>query len=58
MIRFRPLPLMTIFAILSVGILVWLGRWQWERFDEKSALANEPVAEMTIASYQPIEAAI
>jgi surfeit locus 1 family protein len=58
MIRFRPLPLMTIFAILSVAILVWLGRWQWERFDEKSALANEPVAEMTIASYQPIEAAI
>jgi surfeit locus 1 family protein len=58
MIRFRPLPLMTVFAILSLAILVWFGRWQWERFDEKSALAEEPVAEMTIASYQPIESAI
>jgi surfeit locus 1 family protein len=58
MIRFRPLPVMSLLTIIALAVLVFLGRWQWERYDEKTALANEPVAEMTIASYQPIEGAI
>jgi len=58
MIRFRPLPVMSLLTIISLAILVTLGRWQWERYDEKTALADEPVAEMTIASYHPIEGAI
>lgn len=54
MIRFRPLPLMTVLAILALALLVTLGRWQWQRFEEKRALAHAPVAEMTIAEYRPI----
>lgn len=58
MIRFQPLPVMSLLTLIALGVLVFLGRWQWERFDEKTALADEPVAEITIADYQPIEGAI
>lgn len=58
MIRFQPLPVMSLLTLIALAVLVFLGRWQWERYDEKTALADEPVAEMTIASYQPIEGAI
>ncbi len=53
MIRFRPLPLMTIFSVIALAVLVMLGRWQWERFEQKSAAAEEPIAQMTVASYEP-----
>jgi surfeit locus 1 family protein len=52
-IRFRPLLLMTIFTIVALCILIPLGRWQWERYVQKSEAAHEPLAQMTIASYQP-----
>lgn len=58
MIRFRPLPLMSLLTVLALAALISLGRWQWERYDEKRAAADEPIAEMTIASYQPIEGAM
>lgn len=58
MIQFRPLWLMTIFSIVAFAILVSLGRWQWEKYDTKMALAEEPVAQMTIEDYQPIEGAL
>lgn len=54
MIRFRPLLIMTGFSLVALAVLISLGRWQWEKYDEKLALAEEPVAEMTIAAYQPI----
>lgn len=55
MIHFRPLPIMSILCIAALAVLIWLGRWQWERYEQKAAAAEEPVAEMTIAAYQPIE---
>src|SRR5262245_3204683 len=58
MIRFRPLLLMTGLTLVALAALIWLGRWQWDRYVQKLALAEEPVAEMTIASYQPIPGAI
>lgn len=54
MIRFRPLPLMSLMAIIAFAVLIMLGRWQWERYQQKHAAAEEPVAEMTIASYEPL----
>jgi len=54
MIRFRPLPLMSLLSIVALAILVMLGRWQWERYEQKAAAADEPVAEMTITAYQPM----
>jgi len=37
---FRPLPVLTLFTLLALGILVWLGQWQWDRYRDK--LANPP----------------
>jgi len=54
MIRFRPLLVMSLVSIAALAVLLMLGRWQWERYQQKTAAAEEPVAEMTIASYQPI----
>lgn len=58
MISFRPLPLMTLLSLIALAVLIALGRWQWERYELKQALAGEPVAQMTIESYQPIEGAL
>ena len=38
--RFQPLPVMTVFTLVSLGILVWLGQWQWDRYRDK--LVNPP----------------
>jgi surfeit locus 1 family protein len=57
-IRFHPLPLMTVLTLAALALLVMLGRWQWEKYDQKSAAAEEPIAQMTIADYQPIPEAI
>ena len=29
---FRPLPLLTVLSLVSLGILVWLGNWQYGRY--------------------------
>jgi surfeit locus 1 family protein len=58
MIRFRPLPMMTLLTVIALAVLVWLGRWQWEKYVIKSAAAEEPIAEMTVASYAPAEGGI
>jgi len=52
-ISFKPLPVLSILAIAALAVLVSLGRWQWQRYDEKVAAFNAPVAEMTLAAYTP-----
>lgn len=54
MIRFRPLPLMTLLTFAALVALVVLGRWQWDKYVLKSRAAHEPVAQMTISGYQPV----
>lgn len=54
MISFKPLPVMTALAIVALAVLLTLGRWQWERYEQKLALAGEPVPMMTIEDYQPV----
>lgn len=34
---FRPLPVMTVCVVISLGILMMLGTWQWQRFQEKES---------------------
>lgn len=53
MIRFRPLPLMTVLSVAALVVLLILGRWQWERYETKLALAGEPMPQMTIEDYAP-----
>lgn len=43
---FRPLPIMTFCVAVSLGILLMLGSWQWQRFSEKEG-ARAAVPEWT-----------
>lgn len=38
---FRPYPVMTVFALISIGILVWLGNWQYGRFEQKMEIDRQ-----------------
>jgi surfeit locus 1 family protein len=58
MIRFRPLPVMTLLTLIAFAVLIALGRWQWEKYETKSAAAEEPVAQMTIEAYEPLPDAL
>lgn len=33
--RFRPLPILTLFMLASLAILLWLGQWQYGRYAQK-----------------------
>ena len=54
MIRFRPLPFMSVLALIALALLLLLGRWQWDRYQTKLRDAHEPVSQMTIANYEPL----
>ncbi len=54
MIRFRPLPIMTVLALVALAVLLALGRWQLARYDAKIAAAATPPAETTLSSYAPL----
>lgn len=42
---FKPLPVLTVFSAVSLGILILLGNWQWDRYAEKIARdADGPIA--------------
>ena len=38
---FRPYPILTLFSIVSLAILIWLGNWQYGRFQQKMALDRQ-----------------
>lgn len=38
---FRPYPVMTVFTLISLGILIWLGNWQYGRFVQKLAIDKQ-----------------
>ena len=38
MIRFRPLPMMTVWALIGIAFLCWLGKWQLDRLHWKLGL--------------------
>lgn len=54
MISFRPLPILSILTVIALAVLITLGRWQWERYELKLALAEEPVAERVIEDYEAL----
>ena len=37
---FRPLPVMSFLLIPGLALLLWLGSWQWARYQEKMAAAE------------------
>lgn len=42
MLRFRPMPILTIAAIATLALLLQLGAWQWQRFEAKRNGAAPP----------------
>ena len=38
---FRPYPVMTVLTLISLGILVWLGNWQYGRFVQKMEIDRQ-----------------
>ncbi|MBI1252439.1 MAG: hypothetical protein GC189_13330 [Alphaproteobacteria bacterium] len=55
MLRFKPLPIMTIVVIAAFAVLVTLGDWQRRRYEEKRDAIAAPNPEITIADYTPVE---
>lgn len=39
---FRPLPVLTVFAVVSLAILILLGNWQWGRYAAKTGARDAP----------------
>lgn len=50
---FRPMPVLTVLTLISLGILVWLGSWQYDRYTQKMAQAD--VETTTVAQAGLIE---
>lgn len=60
---FRPYPVLSILTLISLGILLWLGNWQYGRYSEKMGLRDvvpewttlegvtHPAAEIMVYSY-------
>lgn len=48
--RFRPYPVMTVLAVAGLAVLLWLGSWQWARYQEKLALGERPPPEFETLS--------
>ena len=50
---FRPMPLLTLLSVVSVGILLMLGNWQYARYSEKLNVpaldaADDSVSELSL----------
>lgn len=39
---FRPLPVLTVFTVVSLAILILLGNWQWGRYVAKTGARDAP----------------
>ncbi|MAP96017.1 MAG: hypothetical protein CMK07_13810 [Ponticaulis sp.] len=52
---FRPMPVMSILMIPALAVLIWLGSWQWARFQEKRAMPDlVPEAEQAAFTLTPL----
>jgi surfeit locus 1 family protein len=49
---FRPMPILTILALICLGVLISLGQWQWDKYTAKSKTptAVEAVAPSSVAA--------
>ncbi len=53
--QFRPYPVMTAFVLASLVLLVWLGGWQWERYQDKIEKSATPVTVPRSLTLQVVE---
>ncbi len=46
---FRPMPLMSFLMIPGLALLIWLGTWQWTRYQEKISQPERPPVEALVS---------
>jgi surfeit locus 1 family protein len=56
--RFRPLPILTLAALFSIALLVSLGNWQWQRYQEKLKAKDAGIQRVTLVSFEPVKGQI
>jgi len=54
MVRFRPLPMLTLMAAASFAVLIMFGQWQWAKYAAENAARGAPLSEMTLVDYEPL----
>lgn len=57
-VHFKPLPILSLASIATLGLLIWLGNWQWRRFEDKTAARAVPAEIVKIAAAPDIEKAV
>jgi surfeit locus 1 family protein len=50
--HFRPQPILTLFSVVSLGVLLWLGNWQVERMQWKADLLAQFEMRGEVNSFQ------
>jgi surfeit locus 1 family protein len=58
MVRFRPLPMLTLMAVAALVVLIMFGRWQWAKYSAETQAQAAPPLEVTLGDYEPIPEAI
>lgn len=53
-LSFRPLRALTFVALLALALLLQLGKWQWERYEEKRGAADRGIERVTLVSFEPV----
>jgi surfeit locus 1 family protein len=56
--KFRPLPGLTLAALLAMALLVSLGNWQWSRYQEKKTAKDAGIQRVTLVSFEPVKGQI
>lgn len=57
--KFRPLPLLSLVAILVLAVLLMLGNWQFARFTHKKAAAEGGgIQRITLVTFEPVKGQI
>jgi surfeit locus 1 family protein len=51
---FEPLPVLTLLSLICLGILIWLGSWQWDKFVIKS----KPEISVAVSEPSSVSAAL
>ncbi|MEJ0023753.1 MAG: SURF1 family cytochrome oxidase biogenesis protein [Alphaproteobacteria bacterium] len=56
--KFRPLPILTLAALMAIAVLVTLGNWQWGRYQEKKTAQTAGIQRVTLVSFEPVKGQI
>jgi surfeit locus 1 family protein len=56
--KFRPLPILTLAALMAIAVLMALGNWQFARYQEKLSAKSGGIQRVTLVSFEPVKGQI